>query len=582
MRYGHFLLAFGLAGGLIGACTGGSPAGFSGADGGPGSGATTDGSFPGSSPDGSGPQATDGGSPVGTSEGGGGPTGAPSGPPFYFDGGWHIPDSGYTPPFVGDGGTSTVIGPGASSSAPGDFGGTTDPTASPTIVYPPDGVLLPPNTYGLEFHFIPAAGQTLFRFTFQAASTTLLVYTGCTAVGAGCVFTPDASFWSLLVSYARGGAPLTFSLSGVNGSTPGEVGTSASQTIAFSDQDITGGLYYWNTLGVIQRYDFAAPDAGVENYLIASDVGALVCVGCHAISRPGNRIAVGKDIPAPTGDSVLEVPTKGSLLSQTLPAAANFFSFSPDEWHLLESNGGGISWVELGTGKVNANIVAGTMPDWSPDGLHMVYAQSSEMNPTGIQSGSISTMHFNGTTWDTPATIVQQTTENNYYPAYSPDGAWVAFDRSPGNHESFSNASPDEDAGTVPDGELWVVAASGGTPVRLSTASNPGALSWPKWAPVEHDYYGGKIMWITFSSLRAYGLRLSAGEQTQLWMVAVDLTKLGSGTDPSFPAFWLPFQDISGGNHIAQWSTAVVRASCSGGTECPTRESCIDGTCQQE
>jgi hypothetical protein len=579
MRYGHFFLALGIVGALIGACAGGTPSNFggSGGDGGIGPGATTDGSFSGGSGDGaSSSGGGDGGGTVVTSSDGG-LTGAPSGPPFYFDGGWHVPDAGFTPPLAGDGGTTVVIEPGTSAGAAGDFGGTVDPSASPSIVYPPDGVLLPPNTYGLEFDFIPGAGQTLFQLTFQAATTTLVVYTGCTAVGSGCAFTPDASFWSQLVAYARGGAAVTFSISGVNGASPGAVGTSASQTIAFSDQDITGGLYYWNTAGVIQRYDFTDPDAGVENYLIASDVGALVCVGCHAISRPGNRIVVGKDIPGPTGDAVLSVPTRATLVSQAFPAAANFYSFSPDEWHLLESNGGSISWLELGTGTVNANVATGTMPDWSPDGLHMVYAQGSGVDPTGVESASLKTMHFNGTTWDTPTTLVQRVSENNYYPAYSPDGNWVAFDRSPGNHESFSNATSED--GGVPDGELWAVAATGGTPVRLSTASNPGALSWPKWAPVVHAYYGGSIMWITFSSERAYGLRLAAGEQTQLWMTAVDLTKLGSGTDPSFPAFWLPFQAISGGNHIAQWSLAVVRASCNGGTECPSREVCQDGVC---
>jgi hypothetical protein len=578
-RHAHLVLALGAVGaGLFAACAGTNPPGFGVSDGGASSGGgTLDGSLSSSSGGSSGSGPTDGGGTV-TNFPDGGLIGAPSGPPFFFDGGWHMPDAGYAPPLVGDGGSTVVIGPGAGSSSPGSFGGANDPSASPTLVYPPDGVLVPPNTYGLEFHFIPAAGQTLFRFTFQAATTTLVVYTGCTAVGAGCVYTPDASFWSSLALYARGGAGVTYSVSGVNGSAPGSVGTSATQTITFSDQDVTGGLYYWNTAGVIQRYDFSDPDAGVENYLVPGDVGALVCVGCHAVSRPGNRLAVGKDIPGPTGDAVIEVASKASFLSQTFPAAANFFSFSPDEWHLLESGGGGIDWVELGTGTVNANIASGTMPDWSPDGLHMVYAQGSGFDPTGAQSASLATMHFNGTTWDTPATIVQRVNENNYYPAYSPDGAWVAFNRSPGDHESFSNASTD-DAGTAPDGELWIVPSAGGTPVRLSTASNPGALSWPKWAPVEHDYVGGPIMWITFSSQRAYGLRLAAGQQTQLWMVGVDLTKLAAGTDPSFPAFWLPFQDITGGNHIAQWSAAVVRASCSTGQPCPSEETCRDGVC---
>jgi hypothetical protein len=222
------------------------------------------------------------------------------------------------------------------------------------------------------------------------------------------------------------------------------------------------------------------------------------------------------------------------------------------------------------------------MPDWSPDGLHMVYAKPSSppiFAVPGVSSGSIVQMHFNGTTWDTPTTLVPFAGQNNYYPAYSPTGQWVAFNRSPSNAESFSNASPDPDAGTMPDGELWAVPSAGGNAVRLSQASDPGACSWPKWAPVEHDYYGGKIMWLTFSSARAYGLRLAKGQQTQLWMIAFDPAKAAAGQDPSYPAFWLPFQDIGGGNHIAQWSTKVPRKSCAGSGTCDPGETCKNGVC---
>ena len=46
--------------------------------------------------------------------------------------------------------------------------------------------------------------------------------------------------------------------------------------------------------------------------------------------------------------------------------------------------------------------------------------------------------------------------------------------------------------------------------------------------------------------------------QPQLWMAAIDLTKAASGVDPSFPAFWLPFQDAKAHNHIAQWVVQLV------------------------
>jgi Tol biopolymer transport system component len=245
-----------------------------------------------------------------------------------------------------------------------------------------------------------------------------------------------------------------------------------------------------------------------------------------------------------------------------------------------------INWLDLLTDTTLTTpiVASGTMPDWSPDGTHMVYANpaSPSIFPVpGVSSASLTTLHFNGTGWDTPVTVVPFAGQNNYYPAYSPDGSWIVFNRSPSNAESFSNAAPDPDAGTVPDGELWVVASGGGTAVRLSRASSPGALSWPKWAPVQQDYYGGKLMWLTFSSARAYGLRLAAGAETQLWMMAFDPAKAAQGQDPSFPAFWLPFQSLTTGNHIAQWAITVPRGTCTGTgvSTCDQGETCTDGNC---
>ncbi len=507
--------------------------------------------------------------------------------PIGVDGGWQIPDAGTNPPLVGDGGTTVEIGPGADATSPGKFGGA-GTGAGPSLVYPPSGVILPPNTNTIEFHFIPAPGQTLFRFSFQASTTNLVVYTGCTPVGAGCVYTPDATFWSSLVAYARGTQPVTYTLSGVDGASPGAVGTSVAATIAFGQQDMSGGIYYWDTTGEIDRYDYGFPLAAPQQYLTPATAGALFCVGCHVLSRQGDKIAAGQFIPSPANYTVYDVVSKAPLEvgSTVLGGSANFMSFSPDGEYLLTSDGVSINWLDLQNDTtLPAPIVAsGTMPDWAPDGLHMVYAQPSSpafFAVPGVSSASIMSLHYNGTGWDTPATVVPFAGQNNYYPAISPSGQWVVFNRSPSNAESFSNAAPDPDAGTVPDGELWAAPIGGGAAVRLDAASDPGALSWPKWAPVLHDYYGGKIMWLTFSSARAYGLRLAAGEQTQLWMVAFDPAKAALGQDPSYPAFWMPFQSMGSGNHIAQWSSQVPRATCSGTgmSTCDTGEQCVNGLC---
>jgi hypothetical protein len=51
-----------------------------------------------------------------------------------------------------------------------------------------------------------------------------------------------------------------------------------------------------------------------------------------------------------------------------------------------------------------------------------------------------------------------------------------------------------------------------------------------------------------------------------------------NGPDPSAPAFWVPFQSITEGNHIAQWVNNIQRQTCGTGM-CANGEQCINGRC---
>jgi hypothetical protein len=65
-------------------------------------------------------------------------------------------------------------------------------------------------------------------------------------------------------------------------------------------------------------------------------------------------------------------------------------------------------------------------------------------------------------------------------------------------------------------------------------------------------------------------------------MAAVTLEDIAAGQDGSFPAFWLPFQDFTAHNHIAQWVDTVVTppAGCSDvGSDCSTQACCNGETC---
>src|SRR5438132_1653620 len=66
--------------------------------------------------------------------------------------------------------------------------------------------------------------------------------------------------------------------------------------------------------------------------------------------------------------------------------------------------------------------------------------------------------------------------------------------------------------------------------------------------------------------------------QPQIWMAAIDLTATEIGGDPSFPAFWLPFQEVTAHNHIAQWVVSIVGENPDGGACVPLGNMCVPAT----
>jgi hypothetical protein len=152
-------------------------------------------------------------------------------------------------------------------------------------------------------------------------------------------------------------------------------------------------------------------------------------------------------------------------------------------------------------------------------------------------------------------------------------------------------------------GELWIADASGSTsPVRLDAANGISAgkpylpllpskghnAGWEgelNYEPTVNPHESGGYAWVVFVSRRMYGNIANIDpwwsdprfqdlyeEPTpkKLWVAAIDLSA-PAGTDPSYPAFYLPGQELLAGNSRGFW----VLNSCSAvGAECDTNDDC--------
>ncbi|MFO0652499.1 MAG: hypothetical protein U0326_40150 [Polyangiales bacterium] len=522
-----------------------------------------------------------------------------------------------------------------------------DPAGRPELIYPPDGVLLPPNLNVLEFQFSPGTGNTLWEIDFINAVTDIRVTTRCSAITSvrgratgACAFGIPQNVWDALVLLNRGREPVTVTVRGTNGTA---CATSASRTrrIQFSFEDIEGGIYYWQSAvfggtagrtGGIYLHDFGARDRVDTAFLESGTSGR--CTGCHNLSRDGERVSVGVDDPdaddefADVRTQLMRVRDRTMVAAATIPPG--FQTFTHDHAFMLGSTftyaGTGNRTFTLYNGETGARVrdimlpgtMVGTQPDWSADDRHVVFVAP--------RAGSIARQgdhHFHGgdlyamdvdaaQNFSTPRLLlpanlrreIPMPDAGNYYPSYSPDGQFIVF-----NHAESGDIFYNRGA------QVWLASADGGAISALSRLNGGEGLtnSWPRWSPYVQSYGMGHILWVTFSSNRNYGVRVendglpncyppasptentpqstawATCQQPQIWMAAVgvDVDEFGRGRDTSWPAFWLPFQNVTSHNHSAQWVARVVTRTCvmetgtcpgPGGTDCCSGFTCDAAT----
>lgn len=475
----------------------------------------------------------------------------------------------------------------------GVFTGTTeDPARAPTLVYPADGVMMPPNLGGVEVHFLPGAGNDLFELHFEAPGIDVRVYTRCVPLEGGCLYAMSPDVWRGLSDTARGVVPLAVR---VRGSAEGATtsGTSNVHRLEIAPADVIGGIYYWTTSNGtgIMRVDFGAQDQRPERFFPFSGGG---CFGCHAVSRNGRRMTLSQNGQNDGRFTVIDVEGRAMLTPIADDRREQFQSWNPDSDRFAAIYGDGnppdtnIRIRDGDDGDVVETIALGhepTHPDWSPRGDRIAYTmvtrhQTSQRPGRG---GIAYVEALAGGGWSAPVTLVApEDGFNRYYPAYAPDAQFLVYCESICASGTIYNGACDGDADPV--AKLWAVPADGGAPIRLDSVNGAGDLSntFPKWAPfvdAKRRDGSGRLMWFTFSSRRDYGLRKPSGTNQLLWMAAVDPDEILEGRDGSYVAFALPFQDLATSNHIAQWTTRIVPPSNDGGIDPGTMGD--GGTCKQ-
>jgi hypothetical protein len=486
--------------------------------------------------------------------------------------------------------------------------GTPAPASAPTVAYPLAGALFPANLAPVEVHLQRAdATQTLVRISFHVEGFDLTLYDTCAVAEQdpnGCVVSipaevcqklGDANYFGDLTTTVR-----------ISDSTGGNVGEAALEDVSWTYSTLTGGLYYWTTINggpgnntAIKRYDFSMANSAPEIYwsqmdspqLTGAQAGAEqhACMGCHAISRDGTKIALSFGGSLPAAFSLIDVATKEPLAERldTDVGFAVMSTFSPDNARIINSFHGSLLLREASADLTDVTELFAddttepkSHPFWSPTGDSVAFVtfdftptpQTAE--PTGdiVDNSQIWLAPSDGDTVTGPATqlVPRATGKSSYYPAISDDGKFVVFNQSSCDAESTTGwgIGPCDGYNDV-SARLMVIPADGGTPVDLARANGDQTWtnSWPRWSPDHGRFREQSVYWVAFSSRRPYGLRLAGGTTSvtkpQLWFAAVRATPgMPLELDPSFAPVWLPGQNENmatpTGNHIPQWVEKAV------------------------
>ena len=419
------------------------------------------------------------------------------------------------------------------------------------ILYPYDNVTVPRNIEGLGFMWEdPAAsGDTVYRIRFTSGITDISVYTSDNQ------WISSTDLWEMIAASNRDGLVEVYVEAGNwSGGSLSSVRKGVPNSLVVNRLDARGSVLYWamNT-GAIMRLPVGATEA--ETFW-RNPGGGQNCVGCHALSEQSDRLVVTHS-GANGRFSIVDISDAESPSRVVDPNDFNTLTFktvSPDGLYFFGTNGNKASLYNVDNGVRIKDWTFETSvahPDWFPDGnqILMVHVNVASRSDLEFNKGEIVQYDFDIENLELGNSEVLKAVDdvyNYYYPAYSPDGDWIAYNR--------AKNTPPQDYSirmcyAANDAEVWLMSRDGSIDIRLDNANGFESMqnSYPRWGPLPDD----DVLWLAYSSRRNYPL--GNPSEPQIWLVGIDPALAKQGEDPSSSPFWLPGQVLHSDNHLPVW-----------------------------
>jgi hypothetical protein len=464
-------------------------------------------------------------------------------------------------------------------------------TGGPCISEPTFGALYPTNFTPPLIEWQPGTNQNVFELRFHVDNQVndMLVYTDQSS------YTMAASIWTGLTTDSAD-HDITITIRGgqlTSGQLMGAVSTGSSGSVHIAPVGALGAIVYWWIVPATSATGlngFHIGDTTTTSVLSPTSItnagDSTTCVGCHTSSPDGLLAFFGRASPsfsvdarqvngssgAPAmGQVTTNALTNLARTDQDLPTLSKVH-YGPGDAvvitvmsNTVTSNTWQLIWTDLlatsaGTGiltRMNDTNGAAT-PSWSHDGLNIAYTSSNAVVDGRVDQGNgdIFIVPYNNRMGGAAAAVPglnDMTNYNQYYPVFSPNDKFLAYNRNPRGTQMYNS----------PSAEIWVGPAAGGTPTRIAANDPPACTgvkspgitnSWARWSPSFTGVNGKNYYWLVFSSTR----RPMGNPQLFISALVTTTGPSGEVISNTYPAIYIPTQDPTQNNHTPAWDEFMI------------------------